>query len=353
MTKSRPATSYDVAARAGVSQATVSAVLNGRQGAIRVSEATRQRVLAAAAALHYSPNSLARAFRQQRSGIIGFVPRLEYGPSGEPSLPVMYLLGHHIARVAITHRYHVLEASAESKDMRSGEGLVEFMLNRRVDGVIFDRPHSADEVRHFVDRGVPVVQLVRPQGAVPTATVTVDAAPGIDAAVDHLVEQGHRRIALLGHHSPHPAIRSRLDAFNAALARHRLAPPDGYLQLRGISSIEQGAIATWQLLALAARPTAIVADTEGLALGALRALYRARVRVPEELSLIGYDDTFAVHLYPPLTSIAQPFEEIAERAVALVLEQLRRTDATAAEPAHVVLPTQLIIRESTHPPGNR
>lgn len=351
MTKARPVTSYDVAAQAGVSQATVSVVLSGRQSTVRVSEATRQRVLAAAAALQYSPNSLAQAFRQQRSGIIGFVPRLERA-APEQSLPVMYSLGQHIARTAIAHRYHVLEASAESEGMRSGEDSVEFMLSRRVDGVIFDRPYSADEVQHFVDRDVPVVQLIRPQASVPTAAITVEAAPGIEAAVAHLVALGHRRIALIGHDNAHPAVRSRLDAFHTALAHHRLAVLPDFMQLRGVSDIAQGNSAARSLLALPVRPTAIIATAEALALGALRALYAARVLVPEEMSVISYDDTFSVHLYPPLTSIAQPFREIAERAVGLVLAQMNGRTGGAAEPAHLVLPTTLVIRESTAPPGD-
>ncbi len=353
MAKARPVTSYDVAAQAGVSQATVSVVLSGRQSSIRVSEATRQRVLAAAAALDYSPNSLAQAFRQQRSGIIGFVPRLERA-APEQSLPVMYLLGQHIARTAIAHRYHVLEASAESEGMRTGEDSVEFMLSRRVDGVIFDRPYSADEVRHFADRGVAVVQLIRPQIAVPTAIIAVDAAPGIEAAVAHLVALGHRRIALIGHDNAHPAVRSRLDAFAAALARRQIAVPPDYIQLRGVSDIAQGNDAARSLLALPVRPTALVATAEALALGALRSLYAARVRVPEEMSVIGYDDAFSVHLYPPLTSVAQPFREVAERAVGLILEQLHGLNGQggATEPTHIVLPTTLVIRESTGPPGD-
>lgn len=179
------------------------------------------------------------------------------------------------------------------------------------------------------------------------------AAPGIDAAIDHLVEQGHRRIALLGHSNPHPAIRNRLAAFNAATARHRLAVPDDYIQLRDSSAVAHGDDATRQLLALPARPTAIVAATEGLALGALRALYEAQVRVPADMSLVSYDDAFAVHLYPPLTSVAQPFQELAERAVALILEQLGRPDDATAVPTQIALPTRLVIRESTRPPVDR
>lgn len=140
MPRVRPATSDDVAKHAGVSQATVYAVFSARQGTTRVSEPTRQRVLAAAT-LEYSPNPAAQALRSRG--------------------------------------YHVLEASAESVTPQGSEQLVHFLLGRRVDGVIFERPNTVGEVRQFVDRGVPVVQLLNPQPAIPTAAVTIDPAPGI------------------------------------------------------------------------------------------------------------------------------------------------------------------------------
>jgi DNA-binding LacI/PurR family transcriptional regulator len=335
MAKSRAATSYDVARDAGVSQATVSAVLTGRQGSIRVSEATRQRVLAAARALHYSPNTLAQALRRQRSGIIGFVPPPAPASRAEPPLPIMHLLGLHVARAAVRRGYHVLEASPETATTRGGEELVEFLFSRRVDGMIFDRPHSPDDVQCFLDRGVPVVQLLRPRLSVATITVTVDPEPGITAAIEHLAALGHRRIAVLGKSLRHPVDQARLDCFRAALARQELALPEEYVQLGRTYGTSEGYALTRALLALPVRPTALFAASEGLALGALRALYAAGVRVPDAMSLISYDDTFAAYLYPPVTSVAQPVEEVAERAVALILERLDSPDGVATEPARV------------------
>lgn len=350
MARVRPATSYDVAKHAGVSQATVYAVFSARQGTIRVSEPTRQRVLAAAAALEYSPNPAAQALRRQRSGIIGFISHVMHASPAEQPLPIMYLLGIHLARTAISRGYHVLEASAESVTPQGSEQLVHFLLGRRVDGVIFERPNTVDEVRQFVDRGVPVVQLLNPQPAIPTAAVTIDPAPGIAAAVDHLVEQGHQRIAFVSSCSAYGTIPARLDAFHAALARQRLAVPEEYMHLRDTLTRPEGAAATEALLALPTRPTAIFTAGEGLAFGVLQALQQARVRVPDEMSLISFDDAFAAHLAPPLTSVAQPFREIAEWAIAIILEQLDHA-AGAAEPACIVLPTRLVIRGSTAPPA--
>lgn len=347
MAQSSTPTSTDVARQAGVSQATVSGVLNGT--AIRVSAATRERVLAAAATLGYAPHPAARALRQRRSGAIGFVPRAFRGTPYEH--PVPYHLSIHIARAAIGHGWHVVEASAETANSRGGGELIQFLLSRRVDGAIFDWPESADEVWRVLDRGVPVVQVMRPQFAAAAPTVTVDAAPGIGAAIDHLVALGHRRIAFLGDRGAHPTDRSRLDSFKVALVRHGLAVPGEYVCLVTNYASEEGAARTRALLALPHPPTALFAASDSLALGALHALYEARVRVPDALSLISYDDLFAPHLYPRLTSVAQPLEEVAARAVALLAAQVEQSGGEGVEPIHLVLPTRLMVRRSTQAPG--
>lgn len=348
MAKGRGVTSNDVARRAGVSRATVSVVLNGTASNIRVSEETRQRVLAAADEFGYSPHPLAQALRRQRSGVIGFIPRSSRVTPYEH--PVPYLLSVHIAHAAMRRGYHVVEASAETTASRASDELARFLLDRRVDGVVFDGPETAREVQHFVDRGLPVVQVIRPQPGVSTPTVTVDASPGIAAALDHLVGEGHRRIAFLGHGGSHPIDRTRLDCFLAALARHRLAAPGGWLQLVADYSIEDGYAAARALLALPDRPTALFAAGDNLAVGVLQALYEARLRVPDALSLISYDDLFAAHLPPPLTSVAQPLEEVAERAIALIAEQLDRAAEADGGPPRITLPTHLVTRASTRPP---
>lgn len=348
MAKRYAATSNDVARQAGVSRATVSVVLNGAESNIRVSEKTRQRVLAAATELGYSPHPLAQGLRRQRSGVIGFVPRSSRTSPYEH--PVPYLLSVQIAQAAMRRGYHIVEASAETALSRESDELARFLLGRRVDSVIFGGPETAREVRHFVDRGLPVVQLIRPQPTAATATVTVDASPGIAAAIDHLVGERHCRIAFLGHGGSHPIDRARLDCFLATLARHRLAAPDEWVQLVSDYSIEEGYAATRALLALPDRPTALFAAGDNLAVGGLQALYEARLRVPDDLSLISYDDIFAAHLPPPLTSVAQPLAEVAERAIALITEQLDGADDVAGEPAHIVLPTHLTVRGSTGPP---
>jgi len=347
VTSARAVTSNDVARRVGVSQATVSVVLNGARSNIRVSEATRERVTAAAAALGYTPHLAARALRRQRSGIIGFVPRIFRQTPYERPIP--YLLSVHIARAAMLGGYHVIEVNAESSKARAGGALIEFLLGQRVDGVIFDAPDSAAEVRRFVERGVPVVQLLRPHPVAAASTITVDPVAGIDSAVAHLAALGHRRIAFIGSSRANPVDQHRLDAFVAALADRAIPLPEAYLQLGLTRAVEGGYDATETLLALPDRPTALLIMGDSLALGALRALYERDVRVPNAMSIVSYDDAFANFLYPPLTSVAQPVREVAERAVTLLAARIEDADA-AHPPEHVVMPTGLVVRASTQPP---
>jgi len=178
----------------------------------------------------------------------------------------------------------------------------------------------------------------------------VDAAPGVTAAVDHLIEQEHRHIAFLGSGDPHPANRTRLNTFIAALSRHALSIPDEYILLGDTYGGAEGYAFSHQLLSLPIPPTAIFAAGEETALGALRALYQARIRVPEEISVVSYDDNIGEYLYPPLTSVAQPLKEVAQAAVDIIVDKLHDADATDRELSRMVFPTILVIRESTQPP---
>lgn len=328
----------------------MSVVLSGSRSNIRVSDATRRRVLAAAAELDYAPHPAAQALRRRRSGIIGYLPRPRRGLPFEH--PIHYLLTIHATHAAVARGYQLLDVGAETDALRDRDELLAFLINRRVDGVLLDNPRTAGEVRRILDHGLPVVQMLRPQ-PVAAPAVTVDAAPGIAAAIAHLVGLGHRAIAFLGKGGPQPADRARLDAFAAATARHGLAPPDDHIRLRaGDYCLEHGQALARELLALPRRPTAIFAASDSLALGAAHALYEAQVPVPAAMSLVSYDDTLAPQLYPPLTGVAQPFAAVAERAIALLADRIELPDGAAGEPEQVVLPTRLNVRRSTAPPGD-
>jgi len=344
----RAPTANDVARRAGVSRSAVSAVLSGHEGTIRVSDATRQRVLAGAAELGYSPHPIAQALRQQRSNIIGFVGRST--PHGLFDESVPYILHIEIARAAARRGYYVVETGFEPSQRESGAALAQALRTHRVDGVIFDSPATTDAVHAVHAAELPIVQVMRPQLDVETPTVTVSASQGVTAAVDHLVALGHRRIAFIGSSSPHPTLNSRLQAFQGAIARHGIRLPDGYINLEPSSTISIGRALTDTLVHLDSPPTAIVAAGDNLALGVMRALYQANIHVPDAISVISYDDTLAAYLYPPLTSVAQPLHDVAERALDLLLAELDPS-TTPSPDRHITLPTRLEIRASTAPPS--
>jgi LacI family transcriptional regulator len=204
-----------------------------------------------------------------------------------------------------------------------------------------------------LDVGVPVVQLMRPQSGVVTATMTVDSSEGIRQAVDHLVDLGHERIAYLGSGLAHPIDRLRRDQFVDSLAARGIHVPDAFMCPVSDASIGDGFAITQGLLRLPSIPTAIFAAGDNLALGALRALYQAHLRVPDDMSVISYDDTFVANLYPPLTSVGQPLSDIATHAVSLIVESVGSVgeDANAGE-TRMAFPAQLHIRGSTDvPPG--
>jgi DNA-binding LacI/PurR family transcriptional regulator len=345
MGKSRAVTSVDVARRAGVSRATVSVVMSGSHTNIRVSARTRDRVLKAAAELGYAPHPAAQALRRQRTGSIGFVPRPGRGSPYDNPIP--YLLSTHLVEAATRRGFHIIEATAETARAAGSTDLGRFLLSRRVDGVVFDRPDTSVVIETMVERGVPVVQVIRPLPDALSPTVAVDPGPGIVAAVNHLVSLGHRQIAYVGVGGSHRVERARLDSFCDALALCGITPQSHDIQLGSDYRLDEGLRLTQRLLDLPGRPTAIFAAGDSLALGVLRALYAAAVHVPSQMSLISYDDAFAAHLYPPLSSVVQPIQAVAEHAIALLTAGLEPAPGAESAPVHLVLPTHLIPRAST------
>lgn len=321
----------------------MSVVLNGAKTNVRVSEETRQRILAAAIALEYSPNPVAQSLRRRRSGTIAYIFHSLSNSLYERTVP--YQLGRLVMQAAARSGYQIIEInSAAYRPVESDETL-RLLRSRRVDGVILGWPGDSLQIQQIVDERLPVVQIMKPQPANGPSTVTVDASPGVDAAVDHLVALGHQHIAYLGSNDPHPVEYARFNCFVNALKRHGLPIHREYIKL-GNYSVSEGLELTHSILELPERPTAILM-IDSLTLGGLRALYEARMHVPSEMSVVSSDDLLAAHLYPPLTSIVQPLQEVADCAISLIEDQLLHLNDGGREPAHIVLPTHLKVRAST------
>lgn len=350
--QSRPSTLKDVAERAGVSVSTVARVLHANG---YVATPTREVVAAALAECGYQINTVAQRLRTQRSAEIGHI--LD-SISPNPFFAGVALGSERAAAdYGCTVLFHNTHGDADQE--RAG---VEVLLQRRVAAILFTTVTDERNVALAIAAGVPVVQVERVSD-VPTHAVTVDNYRGAFDATEHLLRLGHRRIACLGVDPdlrsealtpPHRRVveRERLSGYHDALRSFGLVRDDAWLTLLPSYYDLPAARATasrWLHLPVDRRPTAIFATCDIMAAGILQEAHLCNLRVPDQLSVVGFDDTYASHLTPPLTTVRQPMDELGRAAVRLAL--LPPENGAHGGPRRERLTTQLIVRESTAPPS--
>lgn len=320
----RTATMWQVAERAGVSQATVSLVLNNAPGN-RVTEATRARVMEAVEALGYRTNAFAKSLRSGQSGMIGFVSdEVATSPFAGRLLKGAQMQawesGHIILSVD-TFGEKALEASA-----------IDMMLSYRVLGVIYaSMYHQIVEVPKALDE-VPTVVANAQSLSGRFSSVFPDEVQGGYIATRQLLEAGHERIGYIDIQSSEsrlPAGTGRREGYRRALAEAGLAA-DPRLIRYGTGIVEDGLALTAELLDEPDAPTAIFCGNDRTAWGAYRAIEARGLRVPEDCSIVGFDDqdTVAPYLDPGLTTVALPYERMAREAVSLLLAENREEPRT-------------------------
>jgi LacI family transcriptional regulator, galactose operon repressor len=338
----------DVAAAAGVSTATVARVLHGTAA---VRPETERRVQDALAATGYRLNALAQGLRTKRTRIIGHLLQ-DVFPN---PFNVEVALGLEAAATDAGYRVLLFNARSDAELERQG---VETFIEWRVDTIVFTPPVAAANVETAVGAGPVVVQVERP--AIPgTSTVVADNRGGVAEAVEHLVRFGHRRIGFIG---ARPASLDgpvaladvewdRFDGFREALAAHGLELRDDDVVLgeypgAAPASLANGYQYAGALFARGAAPSALLVASDLLASGVLQWLYEHGLRVPDDVSVVGFDDTLAAHLAPALTTVRLPMAEFGQLAVELAV---RDRDAPAEERR---LRATLVVRASTGPaPG--
>jgi DNA-binding LacI/PurR family transcriptional regulator len=332
-------TIYDVARQAEVGVGTVSRVLNDSP---RVSEATRQKVLDAIEKLNYRPSPIAQRLSLRKTFTIGVITPFFTRPAF-----VERLRG---VEAALTKsKYDLVLYNVETTDKRDA-CFHELPASQRFDGLLIIALHPTDEdVARFRQAGIPVVLLIDAYHSVLSCVVTDDVKGGY-MATQHLVELGHTRIAYISDPLESPF------GFTSSLHRYQ-----GYRQALDEAGIpfrpeyhrwaehgqEQARDMARYLLNLDEPPTAIFAASDTQAMGAIQAARDADLRIPEDLSLIGYDDIQAAE-YMELTTVHQLLFESGQRGVRLLLETLENPET---EPVHEVLPTELIVRGTTAPPS--
>lgn len=333
--KTREPAMTDVARLAGVSHQTVSRVLNNHPN---VREQTRLRVWAAIAELGYRPNHAARTLVTGRSRLIGVVAQNStlYGPTSMLSA---------FEQAAADAGFAVSVASVRGLDRRSVSDAVGRHLDQRVAGVVIIAPVlSASEAMDDLPAGVPLVAIDGdPERS--TALVTVDQQVGAYDATRHLLAAGHRTVWHVSGPADWFDSAGRVEGWRRALEEAGAeVPPVIPADWSAASGYRAG-----QMLARMAEVTAVFAANDHLALGILRALHERGVRVPEDISVVGFDDVpEAAYFIPPLTTIRPDFAAVGRASLALLLDQIE--SGTRSSARRVIAP-QLVTRDSVAPPG--
>ena len=334
----------DVARVAGVSRATVSRVINGNT---TVDPAMRELVERAVAETDYVPNRAARSLVTRRTDSIALVvSEAEQRAVADPFLGRMFtdpFFGRVVTGVMEVIRPRGVQLVLMLvDDGPSRANLVSYLRQGHVDGVVLICGDAADPLPELLARaGLPAVLSGRPGLTTPISVVEADQRAGAELAVDHLVSVGRRRIATLAGPLDMPSSQERLTGFREALARHGLAEAG---MVEGDFTQTGGAAAMRRLLAEAPDFDAVFVASDLMALGAIPVLTRAGRRVPEDVALLGFDDSSAaLACDPPLTTVRQPLEEMAARMAELLLEQIADPDG---EQSPVLFEPTLVVRES-------
>ena len=337
----------DVAERAGVSVGSASQAFGRPE---LVSDDVRERVLAAAEELGYpGPDPAARRLRTGRAGAIGliFSERLAYQFTDPASPP--FLRG---VSLAIQKAPTGLLLIPDSRQRDEATRLVREAV---VDGfIVYSVPQNDPRVEAALARRLPVVTVDQPRGA-ETPFVGIDDRAAARSAAEHLCGLGHERVAVLSFVTTlEPGSALQLDITVERLAGYEDGLGDAWdpalVRTCRPNAPEPARAATLKLLREPTPPTAILAMSDILAFGALEAAGEHGVPVPSKLSVVGFDDTpGAAHATPPLTTVAQPHQEKGRLAAEQLIDAIER--GGTGEPSRTLLPTELVVRDSTAPPG--
>jgi DNA-binding LacI/PurR family transcriptional regulator len=324
----------EVAKQVGVSEATVSRVLNGKPG---VSDATRQAVLTALDVLGYERPSKLRGDRARLVGL--FLPELHN--------PIFPAFGEVVGGGLAQNGYTPVLCTQAAGGISEAD-YVDLLLQQQVSGLVFvggqytqeDAPH--DHYRRIADLHLPTVLVNAPVPGISFPTVSTDDAVAIEQAWNHLVQLGHRRIGLVLGPEDHMPSRRKLEAARRMAASTGVdLPPERIAHSH--YNLEAGQAATARLLT--AGVTAVICASDPLALGAVRAVRRAGLAVPGDVSVVGFDDSALMNSTdPPLTTVRQPIEPMGRMVIDMLVAQLAGTAVVAEE---YLFEPELVVRGST------
>jgi DNA-binding LacI/PurR family transcriptional regulator len=329
-------TLFDLAEELNVSISTISRALSRPS---IVAPATRERILAAVEKLGFRPNRIARSLRTQETKTIGIiVPDITNSFFGE--------MVKAIGDIAKARDYTLIVCNADEDPANEVQAL-DVLRAGQVSGIINCTVGAPVHLwQPFTQVGIPLIELDRRSGLSPVDTVIFDDQKAAMIVAEHLIGLGHRRIATIAGPQHLSNARARLAGLKKALIDSAIPLPDEYIEL-GDFAEDSGYATMNRLLRLKNRPTAIFIANSKMTIGAMGALREQKVRVPRDLSLVGYyDERWARYTSPPLTMIDHPAEAMGRRAAELMFERLETRDMSRKRKL-IVFPPHLIVRAST------
>lgn len=332
----------EVAEKAGVSITTVSHVVNETR---YVSDELTEKVYEAMRDLRYRPNIVARSLRSGQTKTIGLI-------LPDISNPFFAEFSRKIEDKGFTFGYNVILCNADEDDAKQ-QRYIDVLLSKQVDGLIFFSTGYLDTINQTLDRyDIPVVITDREPEGVNSDIVLIDNRMGGYQAARYLLSLGHRRIACISGPSLIRPSAQRVGGYRAALEEAGVDVDEDLIRT-GTFRFESGEAEMRQLMKLPDPPTAVFTCNDLMALGAMKAVQSAGLRVPEDFSIVGFDNSpLSKMVYPQLTTVSQPVTEMADLTVELLVEKInikenqKRNKALKPEYKRVILDTRLIIRES-------
>lgn len=328
-------TMRDIARKLNISHTTVSRALRGDQ---RISEATRARVQAAAEQMGYRINVAARALSSKRMCSIALAV-----PDVLDPFYAAIIAG--VDRVTRRHGYSLLLYITHSDVQRESSALAEATEGRYDGTIFFRRQLPAADLQAAIDSGVPMVLLTRHEPSLMVDCVRVDDVDGGDRATAFLIGLGHRRIGFIGGPALQHETKDRFDGYKKALRAHGLTVDPTTVWPGGFSEVDgRHAADAMVKLPEAQRPTAVFAANDRMAIGLIYRLNELGLQVPQQVSVIGYDDIEPCqYVVPRLTTIRQPTHDMGAQAAELLIRRLR---GETWRPRELVLKTELVVRDS-------
>ncbi|PIP54739.1 MAG: hypothetical protein COX07_03690 [Bacteroidetes bacterium CG23_combo_of_CG06-09_8_20_14_all_32_9] len=343
MIKSNNVSLAEIAMTLGVSKTLVSMVLNGKGDENGISRKTQERVMESAKNMNYKPNQFARGLSIGRSNTIGLVV-------SDISNPFYSRMARSVEDAISESGYNLMICSSDESEKKEMK-LLEMLVNKQVDGIILSSTiNSTEHIKNLMNEHFPFVLIDRAYNNIETNTVVVNNRSGAKEAVEHIINNGHKRIAALIISPAHISTQvDRLEGYRDALKKYSI-PLNQYYQKvipRGeIYKTLYSLLVEWKSDSM--MPTALFVANNQLAIGCLEAIRNNGLLIPRDISLVSFDDIDLFRLYsPPITSVIQPINAIARNAVEILFENIKTNENSESLPKkHKCLETNIVIRNS-------